>query len=98
MRVVIADDNPDIPVGIDDEGGPVVRVYPNPAGEVIHIDAEGVQRVEVYGIEGRKVYEQAYENHNGTLDIPTEGLAAGVYGIRISTAQGMTGAKIVVNK
>ncbi len=98
VRVVITGSNPDIPVNIDEVEGGSISVYPNPAGEVIYIDATGVQRVEVYTVEGRKVFEQVYNNYSGTLDIPTEGMEAGVYGIRISTAEGMQGAKIVVNK
>ncbi len=98
VSVVIANDNPDIPVGIDEADQNALAVYPNPANDVIHIDAAEVQRVEVFSREGRKVYEQNYNNFSGTLDIPTDGMDAGIYGIRLSTAQGMTGAKIVVNK
>ena len=78
--------------------GEGVTVYPNPAYEVIHVDAADVQRVEVYTVEGRKVYEQNYNNVSGTIDIPTEGLAEGVYGIRVSTSHGVSGVKIVINK
>ena len=98
VHVVITSDNPDIPVSIDEVDGGSVSVYPNPANEVIHISAADVQRVEVFTREGRKVYEQSYNSFTGTLDIPTEGMAAGVYGIRVSTSNGMNGAKIVVNK
>ena len=98
VHVVITNGNPDIPVGIDVMESEEVSVWPNPAGEVIHVSAAGVQRVELFTVEGRKVYEQVYNSHNGTLDIPTEGLAAGVYGIRISTVNGVEGAKIVVGK
>lgn len=98
VHVVITNENPDIPVGIDEIDGGSMSIYPNPANEVFHISANDVQRVEVFTREGRKVYEQSYDNFSGTLDIPTEGMEAGVYGIRISTANGMNGAKIVVNK
>lgn len=98
VHVVITNTDPDQPEGIEDADGEAFRIYPNPAGEVIHIDATEVQRVEVYTVEGRKVYEQAFNGYSGTVDIPTDGMAAGVYGIRISTARGMEGAKIVINK
>ena len=98
VHVVINNGQPDIPVGIGEVEMEGVSVWPNPAGEVIHVNATGVQRLEVFTVEGRKVYEQVYNNHNGMIDIPTEGFAAGVYGIRISTANGVEGAKIVVNK
>lgn len=98
VQVVISDDNPNIPVGLDEAEGETFRVYPNPASDVIHIGAVQVQRVEVFSREGRKVYENTYDNYTGTIDIPTDGMDNGVYGVRISTAQGMSGAKIVVNK
>ena len=98
VRVIVTDGNPDIPVSIDEAVDGSISIYPNPAGEVIHISANEVQRVEVYSREGRKVYEQAYNGATGTIDIPTEGMASGVYGIRVSTAKGAAGAKIVINK
>ena len=98
VHVVITSGNPDIPVSIDEVDGGSFSVYPNPANEVIHINAADVQRVEVFTREGRKVYEKDYNSFTGTLDIPTEGMDTGVYGIRVSTSNGMNGAKIVVNK
>ena len=96
VHIVITGEEP--PVGIDEVAGEGVRVYPNPAGDVIHIDGTDVQRVEVFTIEGRKVYEQNFHAVSGTVDIPTDDLPAGVYGIRVGTVHGMSGAKIVVNK
>lgn len=98
VRVIIDNSNPDIPVGIEENELQSAKVYPNPAGEMIYIDAVQLQRIEVYSVEGRKVYDQAYQGVSGTVTVPTEGLANGVYGIRVSTANGTTGAKIVVNK
>ena len=98
VRVVITGSNPDIPVGIDEAAEGAVSIYPNPAGEVIHISAAGMQRVEVYSREGRMVYEQTLDGTTGTVSIPTEGMAAGVYGIRVSTDKGTAGSKIVINK
>ena len=86
------------PVDIDEIEEASVRVYPNPAGEVIHVDGSGVLRVEVFTVEGRRVYDHGYSGADGTIDISTEGLSSGVYGIRVSTTEGMSGAKIVVNK
>ena len=76
----------------------MARVYPNPANEVINIEAEGLQKVEIFSVEGRLVLSRDYAGQNGTVAIPTEGLENGVYGIRVSTLNGKTGAKVVVNK
>ena len=88
----------EIPVGIDEVDAAIVNVYPNPATEVINIEAEGLQRVEVYTVEGRLVMDREYNNVNGSVAISTDELEAGVYGIRVSTANGKRAAKIVVNK
>ena len=88
----------EIPVGIDEVDAAIVNVYPNPATEVINIEAEGLQRVEVYTVEGRLVMDREYNNVNGSVAISTDELEAGVYGIRVSTANGKRAAKVVVNK
>ena len=86
------------PLGIDGSGvqSSEVRVYPNPAGDVIHVDAADLKGVELYSLDGRRL--GMYTATGATLDIPTEGLANGTYGLRIVTATGSTGMKIVVNK
>lgn len=86
------------PVDIGEVGLEGVAVYPNPAGETIHIKAAGVQRIEVFTVEGRKVLEREYNGVSGEFHISTEGMASGVYGIRISTGSGVSGSKIVINK
>ena len=88
----------DIPVNIDEAEAGQTRIYPNPANEVINIEAEGLQKVEIFSVEGRLVLSRDYAGQNGTVAIPTEGLENGVYGIRVSTLNGKTGAKVVVNK
>ena len=98
VSVVITEGNPDIPVGIDEAADGEVKVYPNPAGDVIYLDAKDVRRVEIFTVEGRKVFDRAYSATSGTIGIPTEGMANGTYGIRVSTAEGMYGSKIVVKK
>lgn len=95
VSVVITDDSPE---GIDETDGGKINVYPNPANEVINIDAAEVQRVEIYGVDGRVVYDASYSNHNGPLQIPTEGMEAGLYALRITTSNGIKETKIVVNK
>lgn len=98
VRVIIDNGTPDVPVGVDEADVQAANIYPNPAGEFINIDAQQLQHIEVYTVEGRKVYDQAFQGVSGTVTIPTEGMANGVYGIRVRTATGTTGAKIVVNK
>lgn len=95
VSVVITGEDP---MGIGEFGGQgsEVRVYPNPAGDVIHVDATDLKRVELYSLDGRRL--GTYKTNGGTLDIPTESLTNGTYGLRVVTATGSTGMKIVVNK
>ncbi len=95
VRVVITGQDP---VDIADVESNSARVYPNPASDVILVEAEQVQRIEVFSAEGRRVLDRRYADLSGTISLPTEGLSAGTYGVRISTARGVQGAKIVVNK
>lgn len=98
VHIVITGEDP---VDIDEVEAADVKIYPNPAGEVIHVDGGDVLRVELFTVEGRKVYDSGQgvaAGARGTVDVSTEGLAAGVYGVRVSTTRGMSAAKIVVNK
>lgn len=95
VHIVITNEDP---LGIDGVENRECRVWPNPANNIIHIDAVQLQRVEMFTLKGSKVYEAAYNGISGTVDIPVADLPAGVYGLRISTAAGMKGAKIMINK
>lgn len=98
VQVVITGDNPEPPVSIDEAGDEQseVRVWPNPAGDVIHVESEMLRSVELYSLEGRRL---GIYNATGSIqDIATEGLPNGTYGLRVVTAAGSKGAKIVVNK
>ena len=86
----------DIPVDIDEAGETLVRVYPNPASDVIHIEADGLQHVEVFTLEGRLVMERGFAD--GTASIDVRNLENGVYGLRVTTAHGKHGAKVRINK
>lgn len=94
VKVILTNDG----VGVDEVGMDNVVVYPNPASDVININASNVQRVEMFSVDGRKVYDCSYSNHNGPLQMSTEGIEAGVYALRIISANGIKEMKIVVNK
>lgn len=55
-------------------------VFPNPAHDMLHIEAEGLQSVEVIDVSGRRVLTSA----SATLDLRQ--LPAGAYFVRITTA------------
>ena len=81
-------------VGIDNAGVEEVKIYPNPASGLLNIDTEGLKEVEMYSVKGQKVFAtQCSGNH---VAINTEGMAAGMYYLRISTTNGIVTQTVVV--
>lgn len=76
--------------GIDDVEGAQVAVYPNPANDMVMVEAENVNLVQVMDINGRVVLSS---ERAGRLDV--SGLAAGVYVVRVVCTDGVSTAKIV---
>lgn len=72
--------------GIDEAGAEGVKVYPNPASGLLNVDCQGMKGVEMYSVKGEKVFV----SHDGGshVAIPTEGMVAGMYYLRIITAEG----------
>jgi len=74
--------------GINSDGGPIEQIFPNPATTEINIVANGLNTIEVYDSQGRKVAEKDIQNR-GTIQATH--LRSGVYFIRI---QGEDSAEI----
>jgi hypothetical protein len=60
-----------------------IRLYPNPATSVLHIDAPVAVNIAIYGIDGRKVIDQ---QNATTVDISR--LAAGTYQMKLTDKDG----------
>lgn len=75
--------------GIDDASRATVAVYPNPASRVMNIAAEGLQRVEMLDMTGRTVLTATESRIN------LDGIASGMYIVRVTTASGIYTNKIV---
>lgn len=76
--------------GIDDVESAQVAVYPNPANDMIMVEAENVNLVQVMDINGRVVLSS---ERAGRLDVSA--LASGVYVVRVVCADGVSTTKIV---
>lgn len=66
-----------------------VKIYPNPATDMVIVEAEGLRQVELFDLEGRSVL---------TSERPTvslQGLATGAYMLRVSTEKGTAVQRIV---
>ena len=77
-------------VGITDAEAATVAVYPNPASQVLNVQAEGLQRVEMLDMAGRTVLTTSSSR------IALGGVAAGIYMVRVTTASGIHTEKVVV--
>ena len=69
-----------------------VSVYPNPANAEINIDGENIEEIQICNLLGGVVYETQQCNDNNV--IPTNGMGAGNYFVRVT----MTDGKVVMKK
>lgn len=72
--------------GIDEERTIALTIYPNPTSDIIYLDApnENIERVEVFSIEGRRVYSSNSE----LLEIDVSNFPVGSYHVKVYTQQG----------
>ncbi len=74
-----------------------VALYPNPAHDMVTIEAEDILRVNVYDLQGRCVIEKSVAPCE-RLSIPLQNLNAGLYLIEIQTSRGIGRAKLNIDK
>lgn len=66
-------------------------MYPNPARDVLHIDAaEEIINVQIFDIQGKLI-----KTVSGSKQIHVNALTKGVYIVRITTASGMYSEKFI---
>ena len=80
--------------GVGEDLEDVVRIYPNPTNGELTIKAEGVKWIRIVDMLGRKVYDQAVEGDEKTLNL--SGFGSGVYLVNITTEKGVINRRIVV--
>jgi len=72
-----------------------VSVYPNPAGESVWIEAEGLSRIQLYDISGKCLQDKGFSGGNKhQLDVAAYG--PGVYWLLLSNGKGSVIRKISV--
>lgn len=77
--------------GIDGVETVTVNAYPNPTTGSITIDADDVQKVEVYDLYGRRA--ATFDNTNR---IDLRGLAAGTYTLRVTLQRGTALQRVIL--
>ena len=73
----------------NEAGSPALSVYPNPAGDVVHISGANVISVELKDLSGRLLRKATQ------ADIPVKDLQAGIYLLVIQTENGKLTRKMV---
>ena len=75
-----------------------LSVYPNPAGDLLHIELSGAEiaNVALYDLQGRIVYSQNSPTDSPTVNV--RNVPAGVYLLRVMDAEGKEYMRKIVKK
>ena len=84
------------PTGVEELEGGQVAVYPNPTTSNFTIEGEGLTHVKVYNTVGQMIYET--NCHGESVDINLSHVDAGVYMVRVTTANGDVTRRITILK
>ena len=83
------------PSGID-ENEAQAKVYPNPAKDIVTIEAEGLSQVCVYNALGQCIIQSEVAENQTTVDL--QNMSTGLYLLRIVTGEGTISKRIVVER
>jgi hypothetical protein len=83
------------PTGVE-ENEAQVKVYPNPAKDVVTIEAEGMTQVCVYNALGQCIIQDEVAENQTTIDL--RNVSAGLYLLRVKTESGTISKRIVVER
>ena len=85
----------------DINGENLVRVYPNPASSFVNVDyselTQNVRSIEITATDGREI-SSILPNGQGTVQIPVEKFANGLYFLRFHTTDGIFTKKLLIQK
>lgn len=70
-----------------------ISIYPNPASSVLNIYGEGIQRIDIYDINGRIVFETNDFKQGTSIDI--QQFETGVYTVRVTAKTGISLEKFI---
>ncbi len=84
-------------VGIADQYGPQVRLWPNPADKVVFVECQALQRVEIFTAMGQLMMAGTCPDaDNATLQVNTVQYPDGVYFVRVTDAKGRQSTRTMV--
>ncbi len=71
-----------------------VKIYPNPAGEKVFIEAVGLESIELYSLDGVCLLHKHCNNNK--IIINTDNFAAGMYFVKTTSVEGTVNQRIVI--
>jgi hypothetical protein len=74
-----------------------LQVYPNPVNDVLNISAASISKVEIYSIQGSKVYSEVTGKAN-RMTIQMTALNAGTYILKVYDSKGVFGSQLIVKQ
>lgn len=81
-------------VGVEENLAENVSIYPNPANDSFTVEAESIKHVVVYNTIGQLVFSQDCEGNSAVVNL--SGVDAGIYMVKVVTANGETIQKVSV--
>jgi len=82
-------------VGLNEFGEKYTKIYPNPASNNVTVESASIiKHINIYDLNGRKVYTVALDQNDVNLNI--ESLNKGVYMIQIETENGTRTEKLSI--
>lgn len=81
--------------GIIENTNTSIKCYPNPANNMLTIDANGIEQVSIFDINGQLISDIRNTRTDSYL-LNTQALAPGTYFVRIHTAEGIASQKVVI--
>jgi hypothetical protein len=71
-----------------------IKIYPNPMGNMLHVEANGAERAELWNTLGTKV--SSFNLENGQANLNTEQLSSGVYILNLFAGDGLVATQKLV--
>jgi hypothetical protein len=81
--------------GVEDQDSKSLLIYPNPASENVTIESRKMNRISVTNILGQRVYDAVFQDADKVV-LNIEDYEAGVYVVRIETAEGTISKRFTV--
>ena len=90
LNVTFVEDCSDV-AEVDED---LASIYPNPTSGIVKIEAENIRNISIYNVSGEKVFSELAKGDSFEYDFKKH--TAGIYIIRVETAQGTVTKQIAV--